>query len=277
MASLALVGCSTVPNPLYCDEDLDCNNGERCNLDVNGCEAVVPVDALHDAPDDGPEMDGPYIAKTVREVRAATTPVDTFVELTGVVVTAVDKYGPRTGDFWVQDAGGGPMSGVHIYSAIASEVAQLVPGDIVDIGNARKVLFTIGGDTSGRSEIELMPRVGGNIVLTKTGATTPVSTDIDVAAIATLAQPELDEELENWAGMLVRATFVDADGEPMLMTGITQFPLGPFFVQDTQVQLPSGIVAGTCFVELVGIVEYARNYNLVPRQASDMTISGTCP
>ncbi|MGE0551763.1 MAG: right-handed parallel beta-helix repeat-containing protein [Kofleriaceae bacterium] len=31
-------GCSTVANPLYCDESSDCKNGFVCNLDTNGCE-----------------------------------------------------------------------------------------------------------------------------------------------------------------------------------------------------------------------------------------------
>lgn len=42
-----VVGCSTVPNPLYCDESADCKNGLVCNPDTHGCEQ--PGDAGVDA------------------------------------------------------------------------------------------------------------------------------------------------------------------------------------------------------------------------------------
>ena len=93
--AVPLAACNDIANPLYCDENSDCRNGTICNVDTHGCESVPSVDAMSD----GVGPDGPYVARTVQEVRASSTPVETFVELTGVVVTAVDKYGPRTGEF----------------------------------------------------------------------------------------------------------------------------------------------------------------------------------
>ncbi len=273
MLAVPLAACNDIANPLYCDENSDCRNGTICNVDTHGCESVPSVDAMSD----GVGPDGPYVARTVQEVRASSTPVETFVELTGVVVTAVDKYGPRTGEFWVQDSGGGPSSGIHIYGGIATEVAALDVGDVVDIGNARKVTFTLGGDTTGRVEIELTPRIGGNLTIEKTGTGLPVHMDMDVSAIAALTQPQLDQEREKWAGMLVRVTLVRAEGPTETVTSVQQFSIGPFFVNDTETQLPSGIIAGTCFNEIIGIIEYARSYNVVPRQMADITIGAGCP
>lgn len=83
-------------------------------------------------------VDAPFVARTVQEARAPTTPVDTSVELASVVVVAVDLYGVRTGEFWVQQSGGGIGSGIHIYGAITSEVAALHPGDIIDVGGGAR-------------------------------------------------------------------------------------------------------------------------------------------
>lgn len=266
------LGCSVVPNPLYCDENSDCRNGTVCNLETNGCETVGSIDAGEDVASDGPSS-----SWTVQEIRATSTPADALVELTGVLVTAVDQYGSRTGDFWVQEPGGGQHSGIHVYGAIASEVALLGVGDIVDIGNARKVLYTPPSDTSGRVEIEIAPRFGGNLIVSKTGIGTVALTDVNVASIASLMQPQLDEEREKWAGTLVRVQQVRAEGPPTLDTSALRFAIGPFDINDTQVELPAGVVAGTCFDEIIGIVEYFRSYNIVPRGPGDLSIGSTCP
>jgi hypothetical protein len=102
-------------------------------------------------------------------------------------------------------------------------------------------------------------------------------TNMDVASIAALTPPHLDQEREKWAGMLVRVARVRAVGPLETVASVQQFSVGPFQVQDTQVQFPSGIAMNTCFSEIIGIIEYATSYNIVPRQASDITIGGSCP
>jgi hypothetical protein len=270
------MGCTEVANPAYCDENSDCRNGTVCNLDTHGCEMATQSDA---ATEDGPEPDdGPYVARTIPEVRAPATAVNTPVELTDVIVTAIDRYGIDTGDLWVQEIGGGPSSGVHVYSVLDADVALLSVGDVIDIGNARKVTFTAGGDTTGKNEIQVAPVVGGALVITKKSTTVVYPTTVDILAIEALAQPNEDIEMEKWVGMLVRFTQVRADGPTQTFATTTQFPLSVVNVNDTQVALPSGIVDGTCFDEIIGILEYYRTYNLVPRQTSDVYAGGTsCP
>lgn len=272
LALVFLVGCTEVANPAYCDENSDCRNGNVCNLSTHGCELGVPGDAAAD----GLEPDGPFVARTIEEVRAPTTPADTPVALTDVVVTAIDRHGVRVGDVWVQDAFGIPY-GVHVYGAVDADVASLDVGDTIDITNARKLLYTLGGDTTGRAEIEVVPVQGGILEITQKGTGTVRTTALDIEAIAAMSQPQRDQEIEKLAGMLVRAASVRADGAPQMMPTFREFTIGPFHVQDQQTDFPSGIDETTCFLELTGIIEYARNYNLVPRSESDLAIGGSCP
>ena len=73
------------------------------------------------------------------------------VTLKGVVVTAIDNYGGKTGDFWVEEPDGGAFSGVHVFGAPLDQVAALAVGDVVDITGAQKDEFAlIDGDTLGQ-------------------------------------------------------------------------------------------------------------------------------
>ena len=67
--------------------------------------------------DDGPNVDAPPIvnAATIQDVQSDAMPVGASVSLSGVVITAIDLYGARTGDLWVQDPAGGPFSGIKVY------------------------------------------------------------------------------------------------------------------------------------------------------------------
>jgi hypothetical protein len=82
-------------------------------------------------------IDAPFVARTIPEVRAATTPDDTPVELDDVVVVAIDRYGSRVGHVWVQQEGG-PLSGIRGFGGVTSEVEALVVGDVIDVSNARR-------------------------------------------------------------------------------------------------------------------------------------------
>ncbi|MFN0253402.1 MAG: hypothetical protein ACKV2T_41415 [Kofleriaceae bacterium] len=270
---LFIAACTEVANPAYCDKNSDCKNGKVCNLDTHGCELTVAVDAPLS---DGPEMDGPFVARTIQEVRAPSTPVDASVALMDVVVTAIDRSS-ASGHIWVQEQGGGPNSGVHVYSMVVGDLATLDVGDVVDIGNARKITFAVPGDISGRSEIEVTPTVGGTLVVAKKGIGVAASTDLDLASIALLSPPQQVVELEKWAGMLMRITQVRASDDVYMVGAVQQFPIGPIQVNNTQTEFPGGIVNGTCFNEIVGVIEYYRAYNLVPRHETDISLGGACP
>src|SRR5436309_12700757 len=74
----------------------------------------------------------------IQDIQNDMMPPKTPVMLSGVIVTAIDNFGAKVGDIWVEEPEGGPFSGVHVYKADTSQVAQLQLGDIVDISNAMK-------------------------------------------------------------------------------------------------------------------------------------------
>ena len=271
----ATLGCTERNNPLYCDEDTPCKNGMMCNLDSHGCEALVDA-----GPSDELVIDGPFVARTVQDVRDISTPNDTPVELEDVVVMAIDTYGTRKGGVWVQEEGGGMGTGVHLFGVVDSVMSTLQIGDVVDVSNARKLRYPFGGDTTGRTEIQVLAPVGGLLVVTKKGRSVPPSVEpMDPLAIALLQQPELDAELERWAGMLVRVSDVQTQAGPMQVSSdptLYLFPIGAVNVESTQAPFLSAIAAGTCFSSITGIVEYQFSYNLVPRTTNETVIT-VCP
>src|SRR5688500_14043985 len=100
------------------------------------------------------------------------------LKIKGVVVTAIDTFGGRTGDFWVQEPGGGPFSGVQAYGAPLDQVAALSIGDVVDISGAQKAEFALASDTSGNKLTELEPVEGGTMTVAKTGMNMPVQPQV---------------------------------------------------------------------------------------------------
>src|SRR5207248_147528 len=112
----------------------------------------------------------------------------TPVSLSGVVVTAIDNFGGKTGNVWVEDPMGGPFSGVLIYKADPNAVTNLHVGDIVDVGNAVKSEFALMGsnaDPTGRTDTELQPPASGQTVsIMKTGTgTVPAPATVDALMI----------------------------------------------------------------------------------------------
>src|SRR5262245_9858942 len=98
--------------------------------------------------DDNPDVDAPVGGSVrVQDVQDDSMPVGTVVELKGVIVTAIDSFGARTGDLWVQDPAGGEFSGVKVFGAPLEQIASLQPGDIVTISNAEKDEFALTADT----------------------------------------------------------------------------------------------------------------------------------
>ncbi|MBS1124829.1 MAG: hypothetical protein H6Q90_7057, partial [Deltaproteobacteria bacterium] len=92
--------------------------------------------------DDQPGVDAPVGGSvTIQAVQNDTMPKGTAVELHGVVVTAIDAFGARTGDMWVEEVGGGAFSGVKMFGVPLDQLAALTVGDLVDVTNAEKDEF----------------------------------------------------------------------------------------------------------------------------------------
>src|SRR5688500_10864531 len=58
---------------------------------------------------------------TIQEIQNDAMASGTPVELRGVIVTAIDTYGDRTGEIFVSEPEGGPFSGVKVYGASLSD------------------------------------------------------------------------------------------------------------------------------------------------------------
>lgn len=274
----AIAACSGVTkNPDYCDENAPCKNGTFCNLDTHVCD--VAIDAA--PPLDQIEIDAPFVARTIPEVHASTTPDGTPVELEDVVVVAIDRYGQRVGEVWIQAEGGGPASGIRIFGAVTSEVASLAVGDVVDVTSARKVSYAPVSDTTGRYEIELIAVMNGVLRITKKARTaTPVATLIDAQALALLSPSQLDAERDKLVGMLVRVSNVAATSDQVSVSvqpsdpTMFAFSVPAFDVESYLAAFPGDIQQNHCFSSITGLVAYIRGYHLFPPTTADLDDTG---
>lgn len=226
----------------------------------------------------------------IQDVQSDTMAPGTAVDLHGVVVTAVDTFGAKTGAFWVEEPGGGERSGVQVFNAPAAQVAMLAPGDIVDITGAIKSEFAISSDTSGRTVTELQAPKGGMLTITKTGTgTVPAPVVVDALAIGQKAtQAARDTEWEKWEGVLITVNNVSALSAPACITsgGVCTDPTFQSFSLTGVAKAESSLVAfptptvksGDCFASMTGVVDYVFDYLIYPRSSADIVTGGTsCP
>ena len=235
--------------------------------------------------DDDPGIDAPPGGSvTIQEVQNDAMPVGTVVELDGVVVTAIDSFGARTGDIWVQEPGGGEFSGIKVFGVPLDVVATLAVGDIVNIANAEKDEFALTADTSGRTVTEIKGAAGGMMSVVRVGpGTVPTPVNVDAKAIEMLAtDAERDAEWEKWEGVLINVINVRQLGEFRAFSGGAedQFEFdatGDLAVQSVLANIgtPAERVPGTCYAGIVGVGDYFFNYLLLPRAGSEVTDGGT--
>jgi predicted extracellular nuclease len=233
------------------------------------------IDAGNGGIDGGDDSITIYDIKTPGSTILAGTPID----LRGVVVTAVDAHGRRTGNVYVQDVGGGAYSGISIFGGTG--VDAIAPGDIVDITGGVLDLFAgIPGDfefDEGFTLAQIKPPAGGEVVITKTSTGTVPTPEL--LAIDTFADPV---EAEKWEGVLVEVRNVAVTVEPdqVSSTDTTLFEMevsGPTVVSSALTSL-DGITSGTCYSSLVGIGDYFFDYKVLPRGAGDLVTGGSaCP
>lgn len=229
----------------------------------------------------GPGSDTGPAAIHIQDVQSDTMPPGTAVDLHGVVVTAVDTFGAKTGDLWVEEPGGGERSGVHVFGAPVAQVANLAPGNIVDITGAIKSEFALSSDTTGRTVTELQAPKGGTLTVTKTGTgTVPAPHVIDALALDAMTQAQRDAEYEKWEGVLVEVKTVTARSFPQGF-GSKPYPGDAYKVnvtdnlvlESTQAQF-SAIDGLTCFASIIGVEDYFFDWLILPRSSADM-VSGT--
>lgn len=223
----------------------------------------------------------------IQDVQSDTMAPGTAVELRGVIVTALDAYGTQTGNLWVEEPGGGPFSGVHVFGTPVAQLSGIAVGDIVDITGAIKSEFAISSDKSGRTVTEVQGPSGGKLTLTKKGkGTVPAPAVVDVLAIGQKATQALrDAEWEKWEGVLITASNVVAFGNPACITsqGNCTDPTrtnltitGVAKLESSLTAFPApGIQLGDCLGKVTGVVDYAFDYVIFPRSVDDVALNGT--
>jgi hypothetical protein len=236
-------------------------------------------------------------AVKIQDVQNDMMAPGTPVKLHNVVVTAIDNFGAKTGDIWVEEPEGGPWSGVHVYKADTTAVASLAVGDTVDISNAIKDEFALTGsnaDPTGRTETELAPPASGqSITVVKTGTgTVPAPADVDALMIGQLADADMQGSAfsaawEQWEGVLIKTSNVSALSAPKsfgstMPTPADNYAFGMTGVAKVEGSLAditmSGITRNSCLASVTGVVSYFYDYLLLPTQTSDMVTGGTgCP
>lgn len=220
----------------------------------------------------------------VSDVQNDAMAVGTPVTLKGVVVTAIDKFGEKKGNFYVADPAGGPFSGVLVFGAPLEVVDTLAIGDIVTIEGAQKDEFALMDDMSGRKTTELKPVTGGVIMVTKTGTgTAPAPAMVDAAALAAMPEDARFAELEKWEGVLITIKNVTA------LTAPRQVSMGDATFQDFTVTsgvrvdsslaaFPAMIKRDDCLASVTGMGDYFFNYKVLPRTTDEVVTGGTaCP
>jgi hypothetical protein len=233
-----------------------------------------------------PDGTGSNGAVKIQDVQNDAMPPGTAVTLKGVVVTAIDNFGDKKGDIWVEEPEGGAFSGVHVYNAPTNTVATLAPGDIVDITGAEKSEFALSSDTSGRTVTELEPITGGQMTVTKTGTgTVPAAATVDALAIGQMADPARSAEWEKWEGVLITVTNVSALNAPKQVSGsmpdatLQNFGItGDAKLESSLAAFPTMIARNDCLGSVTGVVDYFFDYLILPRATAEVTTGGSgCP
>ncbi len=210
---------------------------------------------------------------TVVEVQSDTYPLNSAVNLTGVVVTAIDK---NRYSFWVQDEGDTSQNnGLYIYRGNNSHppadgelAAGIVVGEKVDISG------TVD-DYYGETQLNI---TDGSVTDTSSTATVVLIPGADITTLSTLASGA------PWEGALVQFTDVPVLTDPDQYGEVTVGVSGtPLYVDDTLYSYGDTLASGGCLATLTGIVimdtydtPIPVHYYLAPRSADDIVTGGTC-
>ncbi|MEZ4359423.1 MAG: hypothetical protein R3B48_04525 [Kofleriaceae bacterium] len=229
--------------------------------------------------------DGPPVVteNKIQDVQNDAVADGTKIKLDGVIVTAIDAYGGRTGNFYVQEPEGGPYSGVLVFGAKLSDVAQLSVGDIVNLDGMEKDEFLPPNDASLRTITELKPVTGGVISITKVGSGQPPAPAVlDALAVAAMPAAMAEAEMEKWEGVLVTISNVTQlyDPRPASSSDQTFFEFslnGGITVDTSLTAFPATSVADACYTSITGMGDYFYSYKVLPRSAADIVVGTGCP
>jgi hypothetical protein len=220
----------------------------------------------------------------IQDIQSDKMAPGTAVAVSGVIVTAIDSFGNRKNDIWVEEPGGGALSGVHVFGVPVDQVGALAVGDVVTITGGVKQEFMVGS----RSVTEIGAPRGSALKVVKTGtAAVPASELVDALAIgqkATVA--ERNAEWEKWEGVLITLANVTQFEEATVVSGSNPDPTlqsiritGGMLLESGLTAFPSsGLGVDVCFASATGVLDDIGAYFVLPRTAADLVLGGTaCP
>jgi hypothetical protein len=240
--------------------------------------------------DDQPTIDSSTGGSDVKiqDIQNEAMTSGTAVSIKGVVVTAIDNYGGKTGDFWIQEPEGGEFSGLHVFGAPLDQVAALTVGDIIDISGAEKDEFQYMDFDPGYGITELKPLSGGMMTITKTGMTMVLQPQlVDARMIGGLQDyVARHAEWEKWEGVLIKIENVTATSDSACVgtacndDTLNKFDVtGDVVVESALSAIPDpAVVEGDCLGSVTGVLDYFFDYLLLPRSTNEIALNGTaCP
>jgi hypothetical protein len=272
-AARLLLGASLLALPAFSVACRDSDDGDDGGGGTPDATPSGTPDGGPDNPDD----------TTVYEIQGDLAE-DLPVNVRGVVVVAIDTHGSRTGTFYVAEpTGPREYSGVAVFGAPVSQLADIRVGDLVDIEGAIKDEFVYGDAASfGPSLTQLRAPQGGTFSVEKVGTgTVPEPVAIDPVELGALDTPAEKAAWEPYEGVLVKAVNTGVtSGLRQIGDDVT---LKEFQIKfETRVdsgltELPATLQVGDCYASITGIVDYFFNFKIVPRQATDLDMTaGTC-
>lgn len=207
---------------------------------------------------------------TIFQITDGTEVEGTLVELTDVIVTAVDGYGQYTGDMFVQESKGGPGAGLKLYRPAridGGDISDLKAGDHVKVVGAIKYFTPTGGfnDTKHPKKIHIKELEKAQITRLGPGAApTPV--------VLTAKDITDDPTAEGYESMLVQVKDVK------VTEGVNSYGeikvTGNLAVDDDL--YPAANKKGDC-ISVTGVSVYFFAYKVNPRSAADIGTGTGCP
>jgi hypothetical protein len=223
-------------------------------------------------PADGNTSGDAGVSVTIPQVQnpaaAGHVATGTSVRITGAIVSAVDAFEENgagmgnQGDVWIADAAGGPWSGVEVTMptiVTCSGHPSLSRGDVVDVVGVVGE-YAAASDGSGRTTTVIQ---AATVTCTLPG-TAPMA-----AAVMDASTLTADASAEQWEGVLVELSMVEASSDPDA-TNLMTLRVGPA-IDDDLYRHPGS--RRDTFTTLRGIFTYAPGrWEILPRDAMDIVL-----
>lgn len=193
---------------------------------------------------------------TIVDIQNGTVAVDTPVVLDDVIVTAISDDSVR---IWLQDAGGAAVyNGVKAYLGSNMLPNEVAIGSVVDVMGTTEEYFDV-------------TQLDGTVVTVVSAGSPPPTLVTDYVDLTDAGTAEPYEgvlvELQN-----VEVQSVDSSANSFMIGDATNQVLVDDYLYAAQ-----NVQVGACYAKIVGVIDwYMGNLQVLPRNAADLQLGGTC-